>query len=202
MGYSTPSVILQMIQNLKAWLMHHIGVLLFRRTSKGWRNGPKVLEINNSKGHILTMRRNNPRYQCMPHLESSLAGSVLGVLVNTKSDVSQQFAFAAKKAKGNLGCIRQECRQQVKGSDHFSLLDSGKTNLKCWVHYWAPQYERDTNIVEWTQQRGSRTEASGIQEEAERTVTCQSGKENAQRDCTPWWGVKRTETDFSQGAQN
>lgn len=106
MGYSTPSVILQMLQNLKEWLMHQIGVLLFRRTSKGWRNGPKVLEISSGKGHILTMGRNNPRYQCMPHLEISLARSVPGVLLSTKLDMSQQSAFAAKKVEGNLGCIR------------------------------------------------------------------------------------------------
>lgn len=66
MGYSTPSAILQMIQNLKEWVMHQIGVLLFRRTSKGWRNGPKVLEMNSGKGHVLTMRRKNPSTNACP----------------------------------------------------------------------------------------------------------------------------------------
>lgn len=60
-------------------------------------------------------------HQCMlqaTQLESSLAENDLAVLVNFKMNMSQQHAFAAKKANGILTYIRQ----QFKRGDPSLLL--------------------------------------------------------------------------------
>lgn len=57
-----------------------------------------LMKINKVKCKVLHLGRNN-------QLESSLAEKALEVLVNTKLNMSQKYALAAKKANGILGCI-------------------------------------------------------------------------------------------------
>lgn len=120
--------------------MHQIGVLLFRTTSKGWRNGPKVLKINSVERLHADHGEEPPKHKCMPHLESSLARNVLGVPVHTKLDTSLQFAFAAKKAKGTWAALGKSADSRSR--DVILFLCSGKRNLKCWVQHWAAVGER------------------------------------------------------------
>ncbi|KAK4827003.1 hypothetical protein QYF61_013137 [Mycteria americana] len=47
-------------------------------------------------------------------LENSLAEKDLGILVDTKLNMSQQCAPAAKEANGILGCIRQNIAGRSK----------------------------------------------------------------------------------------
>ena len=47
-------------------------------------------------------------------LESSYAEKDLGVLVDTKLTVSQQYALATKKANGILGSIRQNIASRLR----------------------------------------------------------------------------------------
>ncbi|KAK4827507.1 hypothetical protein QYF61_018833 [Mycteria americana] len=80
-------------------------------------------------------------------LESSLAEKDLGVLVDTKLNMSQQFALAAKKVNGVLGCIRQSIasRSSEVILPHCSALV--RPHLECCVQLWALQYKRDMDIL-------------------------------------------------------
>jgi len=62
------------------------------------------------KHKVLPLGRNSPRHQYMlgaTQLESSFAEKGQGVLVDTRFNMSQQWALAAQKANVTLGCIRR-----------------------------------------------------------------------------------------------
>jgi len=55
-------------------------------------------------------------------LESSSVERDLEVLVDDRLTMSQQCVRVAKKANRVLGCIKEECGQQVEGGSPASLL--------------------------------------------------------------------------------
>ena len=69
------------------------------------------MNFNKEKCQILHLGRNNPMHRYMlgaTQLEISLAEKGLGILVDTKLNMSQQCALAAKVASGILSSIRKK----------------------------------------------------------------------------------------------
>ncbi|GAB0178423.1 hypothetical protein GRJ2_000307600 [Grus japonensis] len=89
-------------------------------------------------------------------LESSLADKDLGVLVNTRLNMSRQCALAAKAANDTLGCIRQSnaSRSREVILPLYSALV--RPRLQLCVQLWAPQYKRDVDRLETVEQRATK----------------------------------------------
>ncbi|KAK4831677.1 hypothetical protein QYF61_018674 [Mycteria americana] len=110
-----------------------------------------LLKLNKEKCKVLYVGRNNPRHQYMrraTHLGSSLAEKDLGVLVDTRLNMSQQCAFVAKKTTNILGCVKRSvaCSLREAILPLYSALV--RPHLEYCAQFWAPQYERDMGILE------------------------------------------------------
>jgi len=84
-------------------------------------------------------------------LESSLAEKDLGVLLDTKLNISQRFALAAKKVNSILGCIRRSVANRLREVILPLYSALVRPHLECCVHFWAPQYKRDVDTLERAQ---------------------------------------------------
>lgn len=86
-------------------------------------------------------------------LESCFAEEGLGILVDTKLKMSQECALATQKARGTRGCIGKRAVGRLRGLILPLYSAVVKPHLGCCVHFWAPQYRRDTDILERVRQK-------------------------------------------------
>ncbi|KAK4811742.1 hypothetical protein QYF61_005310 [Mycteria americana] len=102
---------------------------------------------------VLQLRRYNPRQQYMPgsaQLESSFAEKDLAVLADTKLTMNQQCA--------NSGATVGQRRRMVSWAALGKALPAAlvRPRLECCIHFWAPRYKKDMDVLERDQQRATR----------------------------------------------
>ncbi|KAM9627508.1 uncharacterized protein ACIBXB_017354 isoform 1-T6 [Morphnus guianensis] len=151
-GQSVPSGSLQMTQNLGG-AADMLEVPLYGSRLEKWAD-KHALQFKKGKRIVLHLERNNLMYQYVlgnDWLESSLAEKDLGVLVDTKLNMSQQRALAAKRVNGILGCIRRSVAS--RSTEVILPLYSAlvRPHLECCVQFWAPQYKRDMDTLQRAQ---------------------------------------------------
>ncbi|KAJ7398423.1 hypothetical protein BTVI_125173 [Pitangus sulphuratus] len=110
-----------------------------------------LMKFNKSKCKVLHLGQGNPRYEYKlgeKIIESSPAGKELGVLVDEKSDMSQQCVPKPRRPKHILCCITR--RVASRSREVILCLYSAlmRPHLEYRIQLWSSQHKKDVDLLE------------------------------------------------------
>ena len=109
------------------------------------------MKFNKSKCWILHLGQSNAGHKYKlgeEWLESNPAERDLGVLLDSRLNMSQQRALAAKRANCILGCIKHRITSQSKGMIILLYSALVQPRLEHRVEFWASQLKKDWKVLE------------------------------------------------------
>jgi len=80
----------------------------------------------------------------------------LGVLVDNKLSMSQQFALVTKKASGILGCIKKSVASRSREVPLPFYAALVRPHVECCIKFWAPQFKKYEELLDRVHRRATR----------------------------------------------